>query len=83
VTDEISCRGLLDFLGSDLVPGNSSHIRPYSNSEEPIVARLQACMVALVQGATFQAADTNSFFGNLWLEYEIDLYVPGPPNGVN
>jgi hypothetical protein len=29
VTDEISCRGLLDFLGSDLVPGNSSHIRPY------------------------------------------------------
>ena len=29
VTDEISCRGLLDFRGSDLVPGNSSHIRPY------------------------------------------------------
>jgi hypothetical protein len=29
VTDEISCRGLLDFPGSDLVPGNSSHIRPY------------------------------------------------------
>jgi hypothetical protein len=26
VTDGISCRGLLDFPGCELVPGNSSHI---------------------------------------------------------
>jgi len=55
----------------------------FGNSEEPIVARLQACLAAIVQGFAFPVAGMGQFYGNLWMEYEIDLYVPGPPSAVN
>jgi hypothetical protein len=56
----------------------------FSNTEEPIVARLQAAFVALLQiTITGSATPTFGFYGNLYLEYEIDLYVPGPPLAVN
>jgi hypothetical protein len=55
----------------------------FSNSEEPIVSRLQACLVAIVQGTNPTTPTAAQFYGNLWMEYEIDLYVPGPPLGVN
>jgi hypothetical protein len=59
----------------------------YSNTEEPIVERLQAAIVLLLQlpssGSFAIAPDTAGLFGNLWLEYEIDLYTPGPPLNVN
>jgi len=55
----------------------------FSNSEEPVVARLQAAIVCLFQGAPPTAVSTLFQFGNLYLEYEIDLYVPGPPLASN
>jgi hypothetical protein len=56
----------------------------FANSEEPIVARLQAAIVALVQApAPSSSADIFALYGNLWLEYEIDLYIPGPPLTAN
>jgi hypothetical protein len=54
----------------------------YSNTEEPIVERLQAAIVVLLQ-VSGVPVDTAYLLGNLWLEYEIDLYTPGPPLAVN
>jgi hypothetical protein len=53
----------------------------FANTEEPIVSRLQAAIVALIQIPT--TTTTSSLYGNLYLEYEIDLYVPGPPLAPN
>jgi hypothetical protein len=56
----------------------------FGNSEEPVVARLQAAIVALFQGtAPSGSTPTSFFYGNLYLDYDIDLYVPGPPLAVN
>lgn len=54
----------------------------FPNGEEPIVARIQACIVCLVQAPSF-TTDASFLWGNLYLEYEIDLYVPGPPLSSN
>jgi len=54
----------------------------FANSEEPIVSRLQAAIICILQGA-FPTASSSTLYGNLYLEYEIDLYVPGPPLSVN
>jgi hypothetical protein len=51
----------------------------YPNSEEGVLKRLQAAVVAIVS----QSASGPTQFGHLWFEYEIDFYVPGPPLGVN
>jgi hypothetical protein len=51
----------------------------YPNSEEGVLKRLQAAIVAIVS----QSTGSPSTYGHLWLEYEIDLYVPGPPLGAN
>jgi hypothetical protein len=51
----------------------------YPNSEEGILKRLQAAIVAIVS----QSASGPTQLGHLWLEYEIDFYVPGPPLGAN
>jgi hypothetical protein len=53
----------------------------YANSEEPIVARIQAAIIAILQVASTGTLST--LYGNLFLEYEIDLYVPGPPLAPN
>jgi hypothetical protein len=53
----------------------------YPNGEEPIDKRLQASLVAIVEGVVTNA--TPLIFGHLWLEYEVDFYVPGPPLGAN
>jgi hypothetical protein len=55
----------------------------YSNTEEPIVERLQAAIVLLIQATPPGTPDTYFPYGNLWLEYDIDLYTPGPPLAVN
>jgi hypothetical protein len=51
----------------------------FSNTEEPIVSRLQAAIVCLIQGSLVSGGSSANMFGNLYLEYDIDLYVPGPP----
>jgi len=53
----------------------------YPNGEEPIDKRLQASLVAIVEGTV--ADTTPLIFGHLWIEYEVDFYVPGPPLGAN
>jgi hypothetical protein len=52
----------------------------YPNGEEPIDKRLQAAIVLIVESAL--AASTAVTFGHLWLEYEVDFYIPGPPLGA-
>lgn len=54
----------------------------YPNGEEPIDKRLQAAIVGVVETAA-PIVSTLSVFGHLWLEYEVDFYVPGPPTGAN
>jgi hypothetical protein len=54
----------------------------YPNGEEPIDKRLQASLLAITEGVT-ATASTQSIMGHLWLEYEVDFYVPGPPLGAN
>jgi hypothetical protein len=49
----------------------------FPNGEEPTNERIQAVVVALAEG-TF-VSGTSQAFGHLWLEYEIDFYIPGPP----
>jgi hypothetical protein len=51
----------------------------YPNSEEGVLKRLQASMVGIISQGTGNPVN----YGHLWLEYEIDLYVPGPPLGAN
>lgn len=54
----------------------------YPAGEEPLDARIQASIVALIENVV--VANTTSYTpGHLWLEYEIDFYVPGPPLGAN
>jgi len=53
----------------------------YPNGEEPIDKRLQAAIVLIVESVP--AASTPAVFGHLWLEYEVDFYIPGPPLGAN
>jgi hypothetical protein len=51
----------------------------YPNGEEPVDKRLQAAIVCIVSCSA--SSPTN--FGHLWIEYEVDFYVPGPPLGAN
>jgi hypothetical protein len=53
----------------------------YPNGEEPIDKRLQAAIVLIVESSL--AVSTAVTFGHLWLEYEVDFYIPGPPLGAN
>jgi hypothetical protein len=53
----------------------------YPNGEEPIDKKLQAAIVLIVEGTP--AVSTPMTFGHLWLEYEVDFYIPGPPLGAN
>jgi hypothetical protein len=53
----------------------------YPNGEEPIDKRLQAAIVAITE--TTISNTTAYVYGHLWLEYEVDFYVPGPPLGAN
>jgi hypothetical protein len=55
----------------------------FQNTDQPILSRLQAAIVCLYQGPAPNAANVVTFYGNLYLEYEIDLYVPGPPLPTN
>jgi hypothetical protein len=52
----------------------------YPNGEEPIDKRLQAAIVCIVESAL--SVSTAVTFGHLWIEYEVDFYVPGPPLGA-
>lgn len=52
----------------------------FPNGEEPTNERIQAVIVALAE-ASF-VAGTSVAYGHLWLEYEIDFYIPGPPLGI-
>jgi hypothetical protein len=54
----------------------------YPNGEEPIDKRLQASIVAIVE-QTITTASTPQVQGHLWIEYEVDFYIPGPPLGAN
>jgi len=53
----------------------------YPNGEEPIDKKLQAAIVLIVETAI--TSGTPIVFGHLWLEYEVDFYIPGPPLGAN
>jgi len=53
----------------------------YSNTTEDVLERIQAALVCIVQSNL--TINTTQFFGNLWIEYEWDFYVPGPPQGSN
>jgi hypothetical protein len=50
----------------------------FPNGEEPTNERIQASVVAIVEG-TPDTVNSPKTYGHLWLEYEIDFYVPGPP----
>jgi hypothetical protein len=52
----------------------------YPDGEEPANERVQAAFVGLVK-STSVASGTAVNFGDIWLEYEVDFYVPGPPLG--
>jgi hypothetical protein len=53
----------------------------FGNDAEPVVERIQAAFVAIVSSAV--ASGVNTGFGNLWVEYVWDFYVPGAPLGAN
>jgi hypothetical protein len=53
----------------------------YPNGEEPVLSKLQAAIVAIWEASL--ANTTAATAGHLWLEYEVDFYVPGPPLGAN
>jgi hypothetical protein len=53
----------------------------YPNGEEPVNERLQAALVGIVEAVVTDT--TPMIYGHLWLEYEVDFYVPGPPLGAN
>jgi len=53
----------------------------YPNGEEPIDKRLQAAIVLIVESAVTSGVPL--ILGHLWLEYEVDFYIPGPPLGAN
>jgi hypothetical protein len=53
----------------------------YPNGEEPVDKRLQAAIVLTEESAL--TSGTPLVFGHLWLEYEVDFYIPGPPLGAN
>jgi hypothetical protein len=51
----------------------------FPNGEEPTNSRIQAAMVCLLDAVTL-TVNTQTSYGRIWLEYEIDFYVPGPPS---
>jgi hypothetical protein len=53
----------------------------FSNSEEAVTTRIQAAILCILQIST--GGSLSNLYGNLFLEYEIDLYVPGPPLAPN
>jgi hypothetical protein len=55
----------------------------YPNGEEPLLRKLQAAIVAIVEQSGTIPTNTSTVFGHLWLEYEVDFYIPGPPLGAN
>lgn len=50
----------------------------YPDGEEPTNERVQAAFVSVVRSASTSAALN---FGDIFIEYEMDFYVPGPPLG--
>jgi hypothetical protein len=50
----------------------------FPNGEEPTNERIQAIIVGVLE----QGDTGDHLYGHMWLEYEIDFYVPGPPLGV-
>jgi hypothetical protein len=53
-----------------------------SNTVEPTFDRIQAAIVAIVNSAAITESVVSPW-GYIWLEYVIDLYVPGAPLGSN
>jgi len=57
----------------------------FPNSVETVNQRIQCALVAVLEtvlGNSTTGAVTNPF-GRFWVTYEIDFYVPGPPNASN
>jgi hypothetical protein len=57
----------------------------FPNSVETVNQRIQCALVAVIEtvlGNSTTGATTNPF-GRFWVTYEIDFYVPGPPNASN
>jgi hypothetical protein len=55
----------------------------FPNGEEPELNRIQALIVAGVNPATPVTIASQNVYGHLWVEYEIDFYIPGPPHSSN
>jgi hypothetical protein len=53
----------------------------YPNGEEPTDSRIQATLVAIIDSlASPPSSATQLNLGKIWLQYEIDFYIPGPPS---
>jgi hypothetical protein len=53
-----------------------------ANSVEPLIERIQAALVGITQSPAITES-TATLWGFLWIEYVVDLYVPGAPLGSN
>jgi hypothetical protein len=66
------------------VHGGTELWQTFPNGEEPTNERIQACLVALLEASSLvSGTNTVQVFGHVWLEYEVDFYVPGPPLSVS
>jgi hypothetical protein len=82
-TDPSASSSVWQPLGLEFTHKGTKLWETFPNSEETFDARIQAALLGIVEGGGITALAGLVQFGRLWIEYEVDLYTPGPPLGSN